>query len=205
MLERFWTIEHNVEAEIVEKKSIFIANIYPIVDEEDAQKKLNEVRKKYRDAKHNVFAYRITNGTERYSDDGEPSGTGGMPILTILRGENLQNILVVVTRYFGGILLGTGGLVHAYSDATKSALEKIEKKEMILHSQYKVTINYELYQTVEYYCRTNNIKIINSIFLDVVVLEIIVKKEKEETLLKKIVELSNGTANINVVNSNFYA
>lgn len=205
MLENFLTIKHDAEAEIVEKKSIFIANIYPIIDEEDALKRLNDVRKKYRDAKHNVFAYRIANGTERYSDDGEPSGTAGMPILTILRGENLQNVLVVVTRYFGGILLGTGGLVHAYSAATKSAIEKIEKKEMILHSQYKVTISYELYQTVEYYCRINNIKIINSIFLDVVVLEIVVKKEKEETLVKKIVELSNGSANINVVNSNFYA
>lgn len=205
MLERFLTIEEGTEAEIIEKKSVFIATIYPITDEEDALKKLNEVKKKYRDAKHNVFAYRIVNGTERYSDDGEPSGTAGMPILTILRCENLQNILVVVTRYFGGILLGTGGLVHAYSDAAKGAISKLTKKEMILHSQYKVTISYELYQTVEYYCRTNNIKIINSIFLDVVVLEIIVKKEEEETLVKKIVELSNGTANINVVNSNFYA
>lgn len=205
MLERFLTIEHEAEGEITEKKSVFIANIYPIIDEADALEKLNEVRKKYRDAKHNVFAYRIVNGTERYSDDGEPSGTAGMPLLTILRGENLQNILVVVTRYFGGILLGTGGLVHAYSDAAKNAISKIIKKEMILHSQYKVTINYELYQFVEYYCRTNNIKIINSIFLDVVVLEIVVKKDEEAMLIKKIVELSNATANIDVVNSNFYA
>lgn len=205
MLERFLTIEHEAEGEITEKKSVFIANIYPIIDEADALEKLNEVRKKYRDAKHNVFAYRIVNGTERYSDDGEPSGTAGMPLLTILRGENLQNILVVVTRYFGGILLGTGGLVHAYSDAAKNAISKIIKKEMILHSQYKVTINYELYQSVEYYCRTNNIKIINSIFLDVVVLEIVVKKDEEAMLIKKIVELSNATANIDVVNSNFYA
>ena len=205
MLERFETIERGSEAEITEKKSIFIASIFPIIDEEDAINKLNEVRKKYRDAKHNVFAYRIANGIERYSDDGEPSGTAGMPILTILRGENLQNILVVVTRYFGGILLGTGGLVHAYSDATKSAVAKLTKKEMRLHSQYKVTVNYELYQTIEYYCRVNNIKIINSVFLDVVVLEIIVKKEEEENLVKKFVELSNGTAVIDVVNSNFYA
>lgn len=205
MLEKFLTIEHEAEGEITEKKSVFIANVYPIIDEADALEKLNEVRKKYRDAKHNVFAYRIVNGIERYSDDGEPSGTAGMPLLTILRGENLQNILVVVTRYFGGILLGTGGLVHAYSDAAKSAISKIIKKEMILHSQYKVTINYELYQSVEYYCRTNNIKIINSIFLDVVVLEIVVKKDEEAMLIKKIVELSNATANIDVVNSNFYA
>lgn len=205
MLERFWTIDHEEKAEIVEKKSIFIANIYPVADEKEAQAKLSDIKKKYHDAKHNVFAYRLVNDVERYSDDGEPSGTAGMPILNILRGENLQNVLIVVTRYFGGILLGTGGLVHAYSAATKEAISKAKKNEMILHSKYKVTISYELYQTVEYYCRTNNIKIINSSFLDVVVLEIVVKKEKEETLIQKIVELSNGSAGINVVNSNFYA
>ncbi len=205
MLERFWTIDHEEKAEIVEKKSIFIANIYPVADEKEAQAKLSDIKKKYHDAKHNVFAYRLVNDAERYSDDGEPSGTAGMPILNILRGENLQNVLIVVTRYFGGILLGTGGLVHAYSAATKEAISKAKKNEMILHSKYRVTISYELYQTVEYYCRTNNIKIINSSFLDVVVLEIIVKKEKEEALIQKIVELSNGSAGINVVNSNFYA
>ena len=205
MLDNFFTIVEHEQAEITEKKSVFIANIFPIVDEKEAIQKLNEVKKQQRDAKHNVFAYRIANGTERYSDDGEPSGTAGMPILSILRGENLQNVLVVVTRYFGGILLGTGGLVHAYSDATKQAILKVEKVKVVLHSQYEVKISYDLYQTVEYYCRTNNIKIINSVFLDVVVLEIVVEKDKEEVFVKKIVELSNGDADINVVNSSFYA
>lgn len=205
MLERFWTIKAEAQSEVTEKKSVFIANVYPVADEKEAQAKLNDIKKKYHDAKHNVFAYRLVNDIERYSDDGEPSGTAGMPILNILRGENLQNVLVVVTRYFGGILLGTGGLVHAYSDAAKEALTNATKSEMVLHSKYEVTISYELYQTVEYYCRTNNIKIISSSFLDVVVLEIIVKKEKEESLIQKIVEISNGSAGINVVNSNFYA
>lgn len=205
MLGKFSTIVEHVEARIIEKKSVFIANVFPIADEEDAIKKLNEIKKKERDARHNVFAYRIANGTERYSDDGEPNGTAGMPILSILRGENLQNVLVVVTRYFGGILLGTGGLMHAYSDATKLGISEAEKIEMVLHSQYEVKVSYELYQTIEYYCRTNNIKIVNSVFLDVIVLEIIVKKDKEETFVKKIEELSNRSADINVVNSGFYA
>ncbi|MBR4110722.1 MAG: YigZ family protein [Clostridia bacterium] len=205
MLGNFSTIAEHVEAKITEKKSVFIANVFPITDEEDAMRKLNEIKKKERDARHNVFAYRIANGSERYSDDGEPNGTAGMPILSILRGENLQNVLVVVTRYFGGILLGTGGLMHAYSDATKLAIADAKKKEMVLHSQYEVKMNYELYQTIEYYCRTNNIKIVNSVFLDVVVLEIVVEKENEDNFVKKIEELSNRTANINVVNSGFYA
>lgn len=205
MLERFWTIKQHEKSEIVEKKSVFIANIFPIKSEEDAIAKLNELKKKERDAKHNVFAYRIASGIERYSDDGEPSGTAGMPILSILRGENLEDVLVVVTRYFGGILLGTGGLVHAYSDATKLAISRVEKVEKVLHSQYEIKINYELYQTLEYYCRINNIKIINSVFVDVVVLQIIVEKEKEEVFVREIEELLNGKANVNVVNSNFYA
>ena len=123
MVDNFFTIEgeETKEKEIVEKKSRFIAQIIKITSEEEANKKILEIKKKHRDAKHNVFAYRIVNGIEKFSDDGEPSGTAGVPILDILRGEKLENILLVVTRYFGGILLGTGGLVRAYSSAAKEA------------------------------------------------------------------------------------
>ena len=127
MLDKYITIEEKINGEIVEKKSKFIANIFPIESEEEAVKRLEEVRKLHRDARHNVFAYRIANKLERCSDDGEPSGTAGIPILDILRGEKLQNVLVIVTRYFGGILLGTGGLIRAYTGATQEALGKIEE------------------------------------------------------------------------------
>lgn len=205
MLNNFYTLKEAVSAEVVEKRSKFIANVFPINDEEDASAKLNEIRKIHRDARHNVFAYRLSNGEERYSDDGEPSGTAGTPIINILRGENLYNVLVVVTRYFGGILLGTGGLVHAYSEAVKDALAKSVKKEFVLHSQYEVKISYDLLSKVEYYCKTNNIKIINSDFLDIVVLNIVVEKDKEEMFLRDIEEISNRNASVNVVNSSFYA
>ena len=101
----FYTIKENGTNELVEKKSRFIANLFYVQSEEEATQKIEEVKKANRDARHNVFAYRLENGLEKYSDDGEPSGTAGVPILDILRGEKLVNVLIVVTRYFGGILL----------------------------------------------------------------------------------------------------
>ena len=117
-------ITKNAEYELVEKKSKFIANAIYLESKEDAENKLNIIKRKYHDARHNCYAYRILEDdkiSERSSDDGEPSGTAGGPMLNILQKNNLCNVLVVVTRYFGGILLGTGGLVRAYSGATLGA------------------------------------------------------------------------------------
>ena len=116
----FKTIKQNASAEVVEKKSKFIANIFYVESREEAESIIKEVNKKYHDARHNCYAYRIVTEegiVEKASDDGEPSGTAGAPMLNILSKNNLGNLLVIVTRYFGGILLGTGGLVKAYSSA----------------------------------------------------------------------------------------
>ena len=116
---KFKTINKNTKAEIVEKKSKFIANVFYVESVEEAEEYVKKIKKQEHDAKHNCFAYIITdlegNTIQKSSDDGEPSGTAGAPMLKILTEKNLSNILVVVTRYFGGILLGTGGLVRAYS------------------------------------------------------------------------------------------
>ena len=112
-------LEKNVTAELVEKKSKFIANIFYVESVNEAEEKIKNVKKQYYDAKHNCFAYIISEDnvlTKRFSDDGEPSGTAGAPMLDILEKQKLYNVVVIVTRYFGGILLGTGGLVRAYSD-----------------------------------------------------------------------------------------
>ena len=117
-MEEFVTIKDNVQFELVEKKSRFIANLFYVVSTQEAENVIKEIRKKYYDAKHNCIAYRIIENErieERANDDGEPSGTAGAPMLNILQKNNLANILIIVTRYFGGILLGTGGLVRAYS------------------------------------------------------------------------------------------
>ena len=134
-MEEFYAISNNSEAEIIEKKSKFIAHIFYVESIEEAEKYLKATRKKYHDARHNCFAYAIEtiDGgiAVKYNDDGEPAGTAGSPILKILLEKGITNVLVVVTRYFGGILLGTGGLVRAYTKTTLEALNKVEiiKKE----------------------------------------------------------------------------
>ena len=120
------TINENITEQIVEKKSKFICNLIYVNSIEEVEENLQKIRKKYYDAKHNCFAFRLQNKNgivEKSSDDGEPSGTAGAPMLNLLSKNELVNCLAVVTRYFGGILLGTGGLVRAYSEVTKKAIE----------------------------------------------------------------------------------
>lgn len=185
----FITIKENTTSEIVEKKSKFIANVFYVENEEQAENKIKEIKKKYYDARHNCISYRvIENGNiiERFSDDGEPSGTAGGPMLNILQKNNLCNILVVVTRYFGGILLGTGGLVRAYSDATIQALEKTEKISICPGFEYKVKVQYSEIENIKYYCRKNQINIVKVEYLDDVECYIEVKEEFKEKLLESI-------------------
>lgn len=197
MLNTFYTIkEDEYSAELIEKKSKFIATLLKVSSEEQAIEFIEKIRKKYRDAKHNVFAYRIANILERYSDDGEPSGTAGVPILDILRGEKLENVLVVVTRYFGGILLGTGGLVRAYSTVTKQAIADAVKIEMKLSNEYEVVVDYNFHNILQHYFRENSIIIKDTIFSDKVSINIIVYAEKSENLKDKIIEKTEGTAKV---------
>ena len=163
------TIKGNSSEEIIEKKSKFIANVYHVETKEEAEEKIKEIKKKYYDARHNCSAYRILeyeNIIEKSSDDGEPSGTAGAPMLNILQKNNLCNILVVVTRYFGGILLGTGGLVRAYSEAMTKAIEKSNKFEIVLGKEFKVKVNYSNLENLKYYCRSNDINIAKIDYLD---------------------------------------
>ena len=150
-MNEFITIKKDEMAEIVEKKSKFIANIVKIETQKEAEEKIKEIKKKYYDAKHNCIAYRVyelENLIEKSSDDGEPSGTAGGPMLNILRNQELGNILVVVTRYFGGILLGTGGLVRAYSEATLEALKKAEKVKRVLGIEIQVNLKYSQFDNL---------------------------------------------------------
>lgn len=161
-MEEFITIEEDVSAEIVEKKSKFIANLFYIETVEEAENIIRETRKKYFDARHNCIAYRVLeNGQiiEKASDDGEPSGTAGAPMLNILQKNEFANVLIIVTRYFGGILLGTGGLVRAYSDSLLKVIENSEKILKCLGQQYEIRIDYSEFENFKYYCKKNNIYI----------------------------------------------
>lgn len=155
--------QEHLEAEITEKKSKFIANVFYVKNREEAEEKIKEIRKKYYDARHNCYAYVISLTDEiivKSSDDGEPSKTAGAPILNVINGNELSNILIVVTRYFGGILLGTGGLVKAYTNASLEALKKAEYVTEKIGLELKIEINYIDLEKLRYYCQKNDIDII---------------------------------------------
>ncbi|MBF0987444.1 MAG: YigZ family protein [Clostridiales bacterium] len=161
------TILANSSSELDVKKSKFIANIIKITDEQDAKEKLNQIRKEYSDARHNCYAYIVYDNEtktkiEKSSDDREPSGTAGIPMLTLLQKNNLVNVLIVVTRYFGGILLGTGGLVRAYTDSSKQALEAAKIIELQYGEILEYYIEYDEFEYFKYICEKNNIEIINT-------------------------------------------
>ena len=160
----FNTIIANSNFEFVEKKSKFIANLIYIKNKEEAESIVKEYKKKYYDARHNCYAYRVFEKNEVYeksSDDGEPSGTAGAPMLNILQKNNLCNVIIIVTRYFGGILLGTGGLVRAYSNSCIGAIDIAKKANIELGVELQIEIEYSDFQALQYYCNKNNIAIKN--------------------------------------------
>ena len=163
-MSEFITILKDEEAEIVEKKSKFIANIFQVKSVEEAEERIKLIKKKYHDARHNCVAYRVFENDkvfEKSSDDGEPSGTAGGPMLNILQKNNLCNVVVIVTRYFGGILLGTGGLVRAYSDAAQKAIEKGIKVYKVKGVEFEIKLDYSNLEIFKHYCKNNDIKITN--------------------------------------------
>ena len=190
-MKEFYTILKEETAEIVEKKSKFIAEIYPVKDVDEADKIIKETKKKYYDAKHHCMAYRIVKDdmiVEKSSDDGEPSGTAGAPMLNILQGNNLCNIIVIVTRYFGGILLGTGGLVKAYSDTTKKVIQKSELVFQKDGFEIEIETGYSNLENFKYYCKNSNINIIKIEYFENIVIKIEIEKSKKDAFFKDIDE-----------------
>ena len=184
---QYRTIKNDIEDEIVEKKSKFIANIFYVETLKEAEGKILEIKKKYHDAQHHCFAFRIhekNNTLNRFSDDGEPSGTAGAPILNILEKNNIENVIVIVTRYFGGILLGTGGLVRAYTGATVKALERVELVVEEDGLELLIKTNYKYLETIQYYCNKKNIEILNVEFEENVKIIVEISIEDEKELLK---------------------
>ncbi len=196
MKEAFKTVYEGGTGEIIVKKSRFIATVCSAETEEAAEAMIESLKKKYWDAAHNCSAYII--GTEnpimRCSDDGEPSKTAGRPMLDILLSRELYNIVVIVTRYFGGTLLGTGGLVKAYQGA---ALEGLNRSKIItkqLGEQLKITTDYNLVGKLQYMAAQEQITILSSVYTELVELVLLVTPGKVDYLTKKIAELSNGSA-----------
>ncbi len=172
-------------AELTEKRSRFIANIKSVNSEKDALEFIKEIKKKYYDAKHNVFAY-ITEDIKRYNDDGEPSKTGGYPVLEMLSNQNITDVVCVVTRYFGGVLLGTGGLVRAYGSAAKLALEAAGIKRMTLHDELIITVPYSLFESVKHLAGKNDCEFEDCEYSDIVRIKAVCPSQNTEALKNSI-------------------
>ena len=188
-MEEFITILNDETAEIVEKKSKFIANLIYVESIEDAENKIKEIKKKSHDARHNCVAYRVSEGgqiVEKSSDDGEPSGTAGGPMLNILQKNNLCNLVVIVTRYFGGILLGTGGLVRAYSEATQQVIEKSTQIMKVQGVEIEVGLDYSNLEIFKYYCKNNEINIKDTNYFENIILKIEMEKNRKNIFLEDI-------------------
>ena len=195
----FKTINKNVSAEIVEKKSKFIANVFYVETQEEAEEKVKEIKKKYFDARHNCYAYSVFTKdgiVNKFSDDGEPSGTAGSPMLNILNSKELTNLVVIVTRYFGGILLGTGGLVRAYTGAVQEALANVEEVTKDLGLEVKIQVSYPDLEKLKYYLKQNEIEITGSEYNENVDVFVDITVDKYERLLKAV---ENYDLNFNVI------
>ena len=190
----FTTILQAAEAEFEEKKSRFIGRAYPVESEDEARARIEEAKRRYWDATHNVFAYRIgwRPEVQRFSDDGEPGGTAGMPVLEVLRGEKLNEVLVIVTRYFGGTLLGTGGLVRAYTRAAQEAVRAagVIRKEVC--RRCRLMIDYTQLGKLQYALNKNHYWIENTEYADRVGLSVIVPESQQGAFKALLTDLGEG-------------
>lgn len=198
MSEIYKTVYRGGQGEIVEKKSRFIAHVQPVSNEEEAAAFIGRIKKQYWDARHNCHAYVIGPNREvtRCSDDGEPSGTAGRPMLDVLLGNGLYDTAVVVTRYFGGTLLGTGGLVRAYSAAVREGLAHsviIEEQE---GSVYQIQVDYQGLGKIQYMAGEQGFQILQADYAEAVRLEILLPREKVKGFLEGVTEATGGRAGI---------
>ncbi|MBR6580958.1 MAG: YigZ family protein [Ruminococcus sp.] len=193
----YFTISKPASDSFIEKKSEFIGYIAPVKTNDEAVAFINQIKAMHRKARHNVYAYILReDNISRYSDDGEPQGTAGVPVLEVLQKRRLTDVCVVVTRYFGGILLGGGGLLRAYSHAASIACDAAHIMDMRLCHRLTIKTDYNLYGKINYILPNFNVIIVNSDFADAVTLEILVMSEKLEALRKELTEITNDSAEV---------
>lgn len=193
--------------EIVEKKSRFIAHVFPVHSEEEASEYIEQIRKKYWDARHNCHAFVIgpNNETSRCSDDGEPSGTAGRPILEVLQGRGIHDALVIVTRYFGGTLLGTGGLVRAYSQAAQAGLQASSIMTKQQGRKISIKTDYNGIGKLQYIVGNRQISVADTRYGEAVEMDILVPEGEVASLTKEITEATAGKAEMDISDELFFA
>jgi uncharacterized YigZ family protein len=191
-------ITSNGTGEIVEKKSRFIGNVFAVNSVKEAEEKIAEISKKYWDARHNCYAYVIGENGEstKCSDNGEPSGTAGKPILEVINGAGITNVLIIVTRYFGGVLLGTGGLVRAYTQAAQAGIAASGVGELVYSQKLTLTVAYDKVNTIQYFLGQKSITIQDSRYAADVEFDICVKESDVETIKNELVSKCEGQITI---------
>jgi uncharacterized YigZ family protein len=192
--------------EIVEKKSRFIANVIPVADTGEAEAEIARISKQYWDARHNCYAFVIGEKSEitRCSDNGEPSGTAGKPILEVITGAGLTNVLIVVTRYFGGVLLGTGGLVRAYTQAAQEGIANAEIALMQKALPLTLGLGYDMINNVQYYLRQEEIFVENEAYGESVNIKVIVPSDRVEKVMDDLTQKTNGQIRITKGDEGYY-
>lgn len=207
IIDSFQIVYQGGIGEIVEKKSRFIATVVSVNSEEEAIEFIEQTKKKYYNATHNCYAYVIgdNNEIQRCSDDGEPAKTAGRPMLDILLGEGIHNAVVVVTRYFGGTLLGTGGLIRAYQGAVKEGLKNSVILERLIGIKLKITTDYLGIGKLQYINAQMEITTLDTEYTDIVVMTNLVPIDQYNQFEKKVIEATNGKAIIENIGKVFYA
>jgi uncharacterized YigZ family protein len=193
--------KQNSESIFIEKKSKFISYIAPVYTEQEAVDFVNAIKKKHYDASHNCSAFIVgeTGDIQRSSDDGEPSGTAGLPILEVLRKESLTNTAIVVTRYFGGIMLGAGGLIRAYTQGCADAVKAAGIMRLQPYGLYEITIDYNMLSKMQYEMSKKEYLISNIQYLDIVILKMLVIPEQSQAFQEDIIQWTNANALIEYI------
>ena len=190
MKNKYMTLQKPAQTEIIIKKSRFITSAFPVNNEAEAAKMIQQIKKEHQQATHNVFAYVINEQIQRFSDDGEPSGTAGKPVLEVIRHKGLCQTVLVVTRYFGGIMLGAGGLVRAYSEAAVKGIEAAGVIEILLYQELSITMDYQWVGAVKREIENAGCKQINISYEQQVVLRSYILPNALVTVTKKLIDLT---------------
>jgi len=206
-MEKILTLAKRGSSRLVEKKSTFLGHAAPVRDEKEALAFINEVKMKYPDANHHTFAYQTgeNNEIQRASDGGEPSGTAGRPILEIIKQEHLRDTVVVVSRYFGGVLLGTGGLVRAYGKAAHQAIRDAGIMEKIFGQKIAITVEYHLLGIVQNYLTRENIFVEKVLYTDKVQLHCLVIFPRINRLLQELQDICHGKLDISLGDTGYFS
>ncbi|NOX66376.1 MAG: YigZ family protein [Chlorobi bacterium] len=204
-LSKINTIQQKAQAEFKEKGSLFVGQVFPIQNSEDAENILSEIRKKYYDATHNCYAYKLISDEDiKYSDDGEPNGTAGIRILNAINHYQLSNVIIISTRYFGGTKLGVGPLGKAYYNSAVSAIEIAEIIVKINYSEVLIEFNYDMTSHVHHFLNQFGAKNIKNLFDEIPKIQCHIKPENLQKLIDELTLVSKGRINITILNENIY-